>query len=159
MRGIKSVGVVAVAAALLGMGYTIDSPVFDRDNVNEETVAVAQALSGDPGGYGVYKNAGGDGQRVGAIGISGDGIDQDDLVSRGGSTLASTFDSRFFPPRAAASASAANVDAPEFGFDVSAQKATVTGEDGMTAGYIVQEHFPPGVPNAEGGPLFGIQFS
>lgn len=155
MQRIKRVGMVAVAAALLGTGYTIDSPAIDRDDVNEEIVAVAQALSGDPGGYGVYKNAANDGQRVGAIGISGDGIDQDDLVSRGGST----FDPRFFPPRAAAPASAVNVDAPEFGFDVSAQKAAVTGEDGMTAGYVVQEYFPPGVPNAEGGPLFGIQFS
>jgi hypothetical protein len=84
-----------------------------------------------------------------ALGIGGDGIDQDDLVSRGGSTaLLAT---------SAAPASAVNVDAPEFGFDVSAQKTAVTGE--MTAGYVVQEHFPPGVPNAEGGPLFGIQFS
>jgi uncharacterized protein GlcG (DUF336 family) len=28
-----------------------------------------------------------------------------------------------------------------------------------TANYIVQEHFPPGVENAPGGPLFGVQFS
>ncbi len=28
-----------------------------------------------------------------------------------------------------------------------------------TAGFIIQEHFPPGVANSEGGPLFGVQFS
>jgi uncharacterized protein GlcG (DUF336 family) len=28
-----------------------------------------------------------------------------------------------------------------------------------TANYIIQEHFPPGVTNAPGGPLFGVQFS
>jgi uncharacterized protein GlcG (DUF336 family) len=28
-----------------------------------------------------------------------------------------------------------------------------------TANYIVQEHFPPGVTDAPGGPLFGVQFS
>ncbi|HVH82380.1 MAG TPA: heme-binding protein, partial [Stellaceae bacterium] len=28
-----------------------------------------------------------------------------------------------------------------------------------TANYIVQEHFPPGVRDAPGGPLFGVQFS
>src|SRR5665213_302193 len=28
-----------------------------------------------------------------------------------------------------------------------------------TANYIVQEHFPPGVRNSPGGPLFGVQFS
>jgi hypothetical protein len=39
------------------------------------------ALSGDPGSAGVYRNAAKDGQRVGAIGISGDGIDQDDMVA------------------------------------------------------------------------------
>jgi uncharacterized protein GlcG (DUF336 family) len=28
-----------------------------------------------------------------------------------------------------------------------------------TAGFMIQEHFPPGVPNHEAGPLFGVQFS
>jgi uncharacterized protein (TIGR03437 family) len=28
-----------------------------------------------------------------------------------------------------------------------------------TASMIIQQHFPPGVPNFEGGPLFGVQFS
>ncbi len=28
-----------------------------------------------------------------------------------------------------------------------------------TASMIIQEHFPPGIPNFEGGPLFGVQFS
>lgn len=28
-----------------------------------------------------------------------------------------------------------------------------------TASFIIQEHFPPGVPFMEGGPLFGVQFS
>ncbi len=28
-----------------------------------------------------------------------------------------------------------------------------------TASFIIQQHFPPGVDNAEGGPLFGVQFS
>lgn len=28
-----------------------------------------------------------------------------------------------------------------------------------TAGFIIQEHFPPGIDNRPGGPLFGVQFS
>src|SRR3569623_1204462 len=28
-----------------------------------------------------------------------------------------------------------------------------------TASFIIQEHFPPGVDNAAGGPLYGVQFS
>ena len=28
-----------------------------------------------------------------------------------------------------------------------------------TAGFIIQNHFPPGFPNTPGGPLFGVQFS
>lgn len=28
-----------------------------------------------------------------------------------------------------------------------------------TASFIIQEHFPPGIPNLPGGPLFGVQFS
>src|SRR5262245_64819850 len=28
-----------------------------------------------------------------------------------------------------------------------------------TAGFIIQQHFPPGIANTSSGPLFGVQFS
>jgi hypothetical protein len=82
MRQIKRVGVIVVGAALLVSGALVGGP--DVTDTYQDGRSDLVALSGDPGSAGLYRNAAVDGPRVGAIGISGDGIDQDDLVSRGG---------------------------------------------------------------------------
>jgi hypothetical protein len=76
MQHIKRVLVIVAGAALLVSGALVGGPdVTDsyRDGRSEF------ALSGDPGSAGLYRNAK-DGPRVGAMGIGGDGIDQDDMV-------------------------------------------------------------------------------
>jgi hypothetical protein len=79
MRQIKRVGVIVVGAALLVSGALVGGP--DATDTYQHGRGDLVALSGDSGSAGVYRNAAKDGRRVGAIGISGDGIDQDDMVA------------------------------------------------------------------------------
>jgi hypothetical protein len=79
MQQIKRVGVIVAGAALLVSGVLVGGP--DASDTYQDGRSELVALSGDPGSAGVYRNAAKDGQRVGAIGISGDGIDQDDMVA------------------------------------------------------------------------------
>jgi len=53
------------------------------------------------------------------------------------------------------SAAAANSKAGTAGIFSSGGNAFTT----RTAGFIIQEHFPPGIDNRPGGPLYGVQFS
>jgi hypothetical protein len=75
MQQIKRVGVIVAGAALLVSGALVGGP--DMSDTYQEGRGELVALSGDPGSAGLYKN----GTRVGAIGVSGDGIDQDDMVA------------------------------------------------------------------------------
>ena len=79
MRHVKRVGVIVAGAALLVSGALVGGP--DASDTYQDGRSELVALSGDPGSAGLYRNAAKDGQRVGAIGISGDGIDQDDMVA------------------------------------------------------------------------------
>jgi hypothetical protein len=65
MQHLKRVGVIVAGAALLVSGGLVGGPDMSE----------LVALSGDPGSVGLYRNAAKDGQRVGAIRISGDGTD------------------------------------------------------------------------------------
>jgi hypothetical protein len=79
MRHIKRIGVIAAGVALL-VGGSLGGR-HDYHPFGEELVAT----NAGPGSSTIHRAASAaSGQRVGAIGISGDGIDQDDLVSRGG---------------------------------------------------------------------------
>ena len=53
------------------------------------------------------------------------------------------------------SAAAANSKAGTAGIFSTGGNAFTT----RTASFIVQEHFPPGIDNRAGGPLYGVQFS
>jgi hypothetical protein len=86
MRQIKRVGVIVVGAALLVSGALVGGP--DVTDTYQDGRSDLVALSGDPGSAGVYRNAAKEGQRVGAIGISGDGIDQDDAIGATGAIRA-----------------------------------------------------------------------
>jgi hypothetical protein len=79
MQHIKRVGLIVAGAALLVSGALVGGPGMTDSYQDERSELVA--LSGDPGSAGLYRNAAEDGQLPGAIGISGDGIDQDDLVA------------------------------------------------------------------------------
>jgi hypothetical protein len=77
MQHIKRIGVIAAGVALLVSGSV--SGRHDYHPFGEELVAT----SANPGSSIIYRAAANGRQGVGAIGISGDGIDQDDLVTRG----------------------------------------------------------------------------
>jgi hypothetical protein len=79
MQHIKRVGVIVAGAALLVAGALVGGPATTDTYQDGRSELVAR--SGDPGSAGIYRNAAKDGPRVGAIGISGDGIDQDDMVA------------------------------------------------------------------------------
>jgi hypothetical protein len=79
MQHIKRVGLIVAGAAVLMSGALVGAPGMTDAFQDRRSELVA--LSGDSGSAGLYRNAAKDGQRVGAIGISGDGIDQDDLVA------------------------------------------------------------------------------
>jgi hypothetical protein len=123
MQHVKRVGLIVADAAVLVSGALVGAPGM-TDTVQDGRSELV-ALSGDPGSVGVYRNAAKDGQRVGAIGISGDGIDQDDLVAVDRTIRA-------------------NGDGSDHSWSVA---------------FSLSEHFPPGVSQSEGGPLFGVQFS
>jgi hypothetical protein len=73
MQHIKRFGVIAAGAALLVSGALVGGP--DVADTYQDGRGELVALSGDPGSAGLYRNAVEDGPRVGATGISGDGID------------------------------------------------------------------------------------
>jgi hypothetical protein len=81
MQRIKRVLVVVAGAGLLVIGALVGGP-DPNDSYNDPRGDFVTA-SGDPGSAAIYRNTANSGQRVGAIGLSGDGIDQDDLVARG----------------------------------------------------------------------------
>ena len=78
MQRIRRVGVIVAGAALLVSGALVGGP--DVTDTYQDGRSELVAFSGDPGSAGLHRNAAKDGPRVGAVGISGDGIDQDDMV-------------------------------------------------------------------------------
>ena len=81
MQHTKRIGVIVAGAALLVSGALVGGP--DRTDTYPDGRSQFVALSGDPGSAGLYRNAAKNGALVGAIGISGDGIDQDDSSAAG----------------------------------------------------------------------------
>jgi uncharacterized protein GlcG (DUF336 family) len=67
------------------------TPVTAKNPVNGASFTTATNVNGNlpngitifPGGFPLYRN----GALIGAIGVSGDGIDQDDLISASGAAL------------------------------------------------------------------------
>jgi hypothetical protein len=123
MHHIRRVGVIVAGVALLVSSVLVGR--IDLSDAHNYPVNGLAATSGEPGSMPIYRNAARDGPRVGAIGISGDGVDQDDMVVAD-RTIRS------------------NGDGSDHSWSVAV---------------IVNEHFPPGVPHFEGGPLFGVQLS
>jgi hypothetical protein len=79
MQRVKRIVVVVAGAALLVTGALVGGPDLN-DSYNDDRGDFV-AIGADPGGAAIYKVAANNGQRVGAIGVGGDGIDQDDLVA------------------------------------------------------------------------------
>ena len=75
---------VGVTNPLNGVYFTVTNPPPTAVNPN-----LPNGITIFPGGFPLYR----DGQLIGAIGVSGDGIDQDDLIAAAGTV-------NFLPPPA-----------------------------------------------------------
>src|SRR6185436_5565151 len=87
----ENFSLLGLAAALLPTGVTniLNGVVFTTDtpSLSDPEPSLPNGITIFPGGFPLYRN----GKLIGAIGVSGDGVDQDDIIAASGTV-------NFLPP-------------------------------------------------------------